>query len=276
MRKQILTLFALAFASVCFGQTDTIFSNNEKIPCTVKEITPDAVKYSYPGEELLNSVYKNSIQKIVFKSGRVQTFAEASSFKTVNSADDFENVTITKVEGEVKGLYKLGDISSKAKGTTALSNQERVKERAYRKMKMGAAMMGANIIYLTDQRTEGNKWGTEYQAGSSAETNLTGVAYTNQLPSFDEFTKLIGQKQDFLAVEQTNLWSSASSMEKSVIQNSFVINNITNENGLIILNGVLQGAPKKYTTFRVVSFDNTYFNIYYEDKSTAYNIKVSL
>jgi hypothetical protein len=64
------------------AQVDTIYTNGEKIACSVKEITPDAVKYAYLGEDLINSVYKSTIQKIVFKSGRVQTFAEASSFKT--------------------------------------------------------------------------------------------------------------------------------------------------------------------------------------------------
>lgn len=275
MKRQILTTIAVALTTLCFGQTDTIFSNNEKIPCSVKEITPDAVKYTYQGEELVNSIYKNAVQKIVFKSGRVQTFAETTSFKTVSSVDDFENVTITQVESEIKGLFKIGDVSSKAKGTTTLSNQERVKERAYRKLKIQAAMQGANIIYLTNMRTEGNKAGGYYQSGSSAETNLTGVAYTNQLPSIDEFNKIINEKKNFNTVQKAKMWSSASDMTKTDIQSSFVINSVTNENGIIIINGELQGESK-YKTFRVVSFDKDYFNVYYEDKSTAYNIRIKV
>lgn len=275
MRKQILTGIAILVTTLCFGQTDTIFSNNEKIACSVKEITPDAVKYTFPNEDMINSVYKNSVQKIVFKSGRVQTFAEATSFKKINGVDDFENVTITRVESEVKGLFKLGDVSSKAKGTTTLSNQERVKERAYRKLKIGAAMMGANIVYLTDQRTEGNKMGTQFQAGSAAETNLTGVAYTNQLPGYDEFTKLINEKKMFLAGEEASMWSSGSDISKKIIGSKFTIESISNENGIITIKGNLQNEAK-YHSFKVVSFNAEYFNIYYEDKSTAYNIKVNL
>lgn len=275
MKRQILTSIAVALTTLCFGQTDTIYSNNEKISCSVKEITPDAVKYTFQGEELVNSIYKNSVQKIIFKSGRVQTFAEATSFKIISGVDDFENVTITQVESEVKGLFKIGDVSSKAKGTTTLSNQERVKERAYRKMKIVAAMMGANIIYLTNQRTEGNKMGGYYQSGSTAETNLTGVAYTNQLPSLDEFKKIINEKKNFTAVQEAKMWSSASDMTKTDIQSNFVIVSITNENGIIMISGELQGESK-YKTFRVVSFDKDYFNVYYEDKSTSYNIKIKI
>lgn len=275
MKTQILTLITLAITNLGYGQTDTIFSNNEKIPCSVKEITPDAVKYAFPGEDLTNSIYKNSVQKIVFKSGRVQTFAEATSFKKINGVDDFENVTITQVESEVRGLFKVGDVSSKAKGTTTLSNQERVKERAYRKMKIVAAMMGANIIYLTNQRTEGNKMGGYYQSGSTAETNLTGISYTNQLPNLEEFQKVINEKKSFTAIQEAKLWSSASDMTKTDFFNNFVISSITNENGLIIINGSLEGVLN-YKLFRVVSFDNDYFNIYYEDKSTSYNIKIKI
>jgi hypothetical protein len=275
MKNKILLILVVFISTNCLAQTDTIFSNNEKITCIVKEITPEAVKYTFPGEDLVNSVYKNSIQKIVFKSGRIQTFAESTSFKKINGVDDFESVTVTKVESEVKGLFKVGEVSSKAKGATTISNQERVKERAYRKIKIVAAMMGANIIYLTDQRTEGNKMGGYYQAGSSAETNLSGVAYTNQLPSIDEFKKLIKDKKNFTAVQEARLWSSASDMTKTDIQINFVLNSISNENGIIKINGELQGESE-YFIFRVVSIDIDFFNIYYEDKSTAYNLKIKL
>ena len=253
MKKLLFTVIGIILAAFSYGQSDTIYSNNLKIACSVKEITPEAVKFIYPGEEVLNSFYKNTVQKIVFKSGRVQTFSEATSFKDVASVDDFENVTISRVEGEVKGLFKLGEISAKAVGTTALANQERVKERAYRKLKMLAAMMGGNIVYLIDQRTQGNKLGTEYQAAQAAETN----------------------KRNFVAVAQAKLWSSASDISRPVTFKKFVINSITNDNGLIMLDGTLEGE-RNYSKFRVVSFSKDYFNIYYEDKSTSYNLTVSM
>ena len=275
MKKQILTSIAIILATFCFGQSDTIFSNNQKISCSVKELTSDAVKYTFSGEDLVNSIYKNSVQKIVFKSGRVQTFAEATSYKTVESVDDFENVTITQVEGEIKGLYKIGDVSSKAKGTTTLSNQERVKERAYKKIKIQAAMMGANIIYLTNQRTEGNKMGGYFQSGSAAETNLTGIAYTNKLPDYEEFKKLINNRINLSLINEAKLWSSASDMSVKDLTGQLTINEITNENGLIMIDGQLEGVSN-YSKFKVVSFTKEYFNIFYEDKSTAYNIKIKL
>jgi len=256
----------------CFGQTDTVFTNNEKIACSVKEITPEAVKYTYPGEDVINSIYKNTVQKIIFKSGRVQTFAEATSYKVVANVMDFDKVTITAVESEVRGLYKLGDVSSKAKGTTTFSNQERVKERAYRKFKIQAAMLGANVILLTNQRTEGNKYG--YYNSSTAETNLTGIAYSSVLPDLEKFKKLIGTKTDLVVVREYKLWASDSDVSQDDDARAFKINNIVNNNGIIYIDASLQGERDVHQ-FQLAGFNDDNFNVQYKAGSTDYNLTVS-
>lgn len=132
-----------------------------------------------------------------------------------------------------------------------------------------------NVIYLTNMRSEGNKMGGYYQSGSSAETSLSGVAYTNQLPTIDEFNKLIGDKKTFTAIGQAKLWSSGSDMSKSDIQKNFRINNIINQNGLIMINGDLEDESS-YKSFRVVSFDKDSFHIFFQDKSTSYNLTIKI
>lgn len=274
--KNLLTLLILFNSSIfCFAQTDTLMINNEKISCSVSEVTADAVKFKYPGEEMINTVYKNTVQKVIFKSGRIQTFVEATSYKKVTKVDDYENITTTSVESEIKGLFKLGDVSSKAKGTTTFSNQERVKTRAYKKMKIQAAMMGANIVLLSNQRSEGNKYGGYFQSGSTTETSLTGIAYTNQLPNIDDFKKLITDRTTFPVIEEYKMWASDSDLSKSTIKGSFTITNIINDNGIITLEGELSGV-KKYNKFRLANFNKESFSIYYQDKSTAYNYTIQI
>jgi len=255
----------------CYAQTDTVVINNQKIACSVKEITPDAVKYTFPGEDVINSVYKNTVQKIIFKSGRVQTFAESTSYKPVLNVMDYPNVTTTSVESEVKGLYKLGDVSAKAKGTTTLSNQERVKERAYRKFKIQAAMLGANVIYLTNQRTEGNKYG--YYNSSTAETNLTGIAYSNMVPDFEAFKKLIGNQTNFTAFQEYELDASDSDVSKSNVTKSFKITGVSNDGGIVNIEGKLEGEDN-VTTFQLANFNTSAFNIAYRYKGSAYSFAV--
>jgi hypothetical protein len=268
--------FVLSISSFqSYAQTDTIISNNQKIACSVKEITPDAVKYTFPNEDLINTVYKNTIQKIIFKSGRMQTFAEATSYKTISGVMDFDKVTITSVESEVRGLYKIGDVSSKAKGTTVYSNQERVKDRAYRKMKIQAAMFGANVIYLTNQRTEGNKYGSYYSSGSTAETNLTGIAYSNALPDFEQFEKIIANHTTLLAIQKFELGASDSNVSINYIETVLTITNIINESGIVYIEGNLQGE-KNVNRFQLVNYNNSNFSIAFKEKGTAYNFVIKL
>jgi len=188
---------------------------------------------------------------------------------------DYENVTITSVESEVRGLFKVYDVSSKAKGTTVYSNQEKVKDRAYHKIKIQAAMFGANIIYLTNQRTEGNKYGSYYTSGSTAETNLTGVAYSNILPDYDGFKKLIGTRTNFIATKKFELDASDSDVSQSDIDKEFDIINVTNENGIISIEGNLK-SEKNITTFQLANFNDNSFSIAYKYKGDAYNIVIKL
>ena len=273
MRKTLIILFitSLIFSN-CYAQTDTIFANNEKISCSVKEVTPDAIKFVYPNEEIINSIYKNTVQKIQFKSGRVQTFAEATSYKKVSGADDFDNVTLTSVESEIKGLFKLGDVSSKAKGTTTFASMEKVKERAYRKMKIVAAMMGANLVYLTQNETKGNEMGSKYQSGNSTETNLAGVAYSNKLPNYAEFKKLTEGKTSYQCFEMTKMSQRDADMEKSEFKKPCQIFKVYDESGLIMLNANIDGV--KNEVFRVIQFTNDAFTIVYKDGERIYNYKI--
>lgn len=273
--KLICTFFFMLLGlNMAYSQQDTIVTNNEKIICSIKEITVDAVRFSYPGEDLVNAIYKNTIEKITFKSGRVQKFAEATSLKTINGPGDFENVSITKVESEVHGLYKVTNVSSKAKGTTTYSNIERVKERAYRKLKMEAAMQGANVVFLTQQATQGNQYGTKYQAGNATETNLDGVAYADKIPKFEEVNAKLKGYSQYSVTSRLKLWSSGTEMVSEEFSDVLTINSITNESGFIMIDGTI---PKiKATKFRVAFFSKTNFVLVYEDKSTLYNVVLSL
>ncbi|MBP6386707.1 MAG: hypothetical protein KA313_10165 [Pseudarcicella sp.] len=275
MKKHILTLIAITLSTVCFGQTDTIYSNNETFSCVVKEITPDVVKYTFQGEELINSIYKNTVQKIVFKSGRVQTFAETKIYKKIMGVDDFENVIVTQFESEVKGLHKIGDLYSNKSGATIFSSQGKIKERAMQSLKMQGAMQGANAIYLTNIQMTGNSNGFNYYYGMSKETHLTAVGFSSQMPNIDEFKKVINDKKSFTAVLEAKMWSDSDKIVKTDIQRNFLINNISLDNGMIIVDGEFKFEPK-CKSFRVVSFDKDCFFVYYKYKNTAYNIKIKI
>lgn len=266
MKNKLLLLSTLLISTTAFCQLDTIYSNNERLAVNVKEITEDAVKYTYPNEDLINTSYKNTIQKIVLKSGRVQIFNEGSAFNKVNSIQDFEKVTISNVESEVKGLFKIADIGAKAKGGSTFSSMEKVRNRAYNKIKIQSAMMGANVVYLAHQNTEGNKMGGYWQAGSTTETILTGVAYSNTVLDFNAFKSKLSDKMTFDVVKEFRLGTSSMEYSEIKAKKTFTIKEVLKENSGIYILGYLD---KKEIKFRVAYFTEDAFYLYYKDKSDA-------
>jgi hypothetical protein len=126
MKNAIALLVILPlFLSKIYAQNaplDSIFTSEGLILANVKSVEPEVVKYAFPNEEVVTSIYKNTVMKIRFKSGRTQNFAEAFALKTLNSVYDYDQVSLTRLESETKGLIKLDEVFTKAVGTTVFSN----------------------------------------------------------------------------------------------------------------------------------------------------------
>jgi hypothetical protein len=268
MKNHFVILFTVLSLN-SYAQLDTIYTNNKKIACNVKEITNEAVKFSYSGEEMVNSLYSKLVQKILFKSGRIQIFNETTAYKKVTGADDFNKVTITSVENEVIGLVNLEDITSKAQAGTVFANMEKVKEKAIKKLKIKAAMLGANIIYLSQSQTTG------FSVGNTGYTkSLEGIAYSNILPNFDEFIHSIGNKTTFQTEEKIKFSSHDDDFSPKEFSKNVILNKIYNENGLIMINATITGVPS--SLFRVIDFTNSSYTLVWKDKDIIYNIKVKI
>lgn len=279
MKNKFLNLLLFAsIANIGFAQqvaSDSIFTKEGLILAEVKEVTPELVKFNYPAETVINSMYRNTIEKIVFKSGRVQIFKESLALGEINSAFDFEKVSITHVESEIKGLYKLDEVFSKAVGTTTLSNITTVKERAFRKLKIQAALLGGNVVFMIDQNTVGNQYGGYYQSGKATETILTGIVYSNSIPKTEDLMALLNKQKTFKVISSYYAGNNSTDVEgSSYVPDTFTAENFYTENGFVYINGQTEG--NKNTVFKVVSFKNNQMILYWKDKKNAYNLTLEL
>lgn len=100
--KLILVFFMGVFFSLnAQNAADQIFmTNGESVAAKVKKVSPNTITYTYVGEDLENTVDKEDVAKIIFKSGREQLFTAASSNATTRSAD-FEYPPMKANEGAV-------------------------------------------------------------------------------------------------------------------------------------------------------------------------------
>ncbi|TAJ15737.1 hypothetical protein DMA11_00615 [Marinilabiliaceae bacterium JC017] len=251
--KQILTLFMVFIAVGAVAQNDTIFKmNGEMLAVKVKEITESSVKFIYPGEDILNTLGKGTINKIHFGSGRKQTFASVTNVQAVKSCEDWQKVQLSKIESEVTGLNKVGNVGAKAKGLTTLSSIGKLQDRAYDKMKMQAAMLGANVIYIIDQNTEESIFGTEYSSSKLPSVTLSGVCYSSKKVFEREIKKGV-----YRVIKQYELGPNDSNIDEVELPVQFVdISDatMTNKQGVFKVK-FRNGKTKKLNEFNVIFAD---------------------
>lgn len=274
--KNTIILFIISFFCISriFAQNiplDSIFTSEKLIIAKVKSVEPDVVTFTFPNEEVVTSIYKNTVRKIRFASGRTQIFTEALALKEIESGFDFDQVSITRLESETKGLIKLDEIFTKAVGTTVFSNITTVKERAFRKMKIQAAMSGGNLVYMLDQSTVGNQAGSAFQAGKATETILSGIVYTNNLPKIDYVKEVIKDNKFFQSFKITLIGRNSTDIEELDMSLSTIyIENIYEESGLVYVKAKVQRYSNEI--FRVVFVENDVVTLMWKDGNKIYNV----
>lgn len=279
MKKSTL-LTSLIWAMFCVAvqaQTDSIFTRSEVIPCTVKEIGEQTVSYSYPGEDVINKMYKNTIAKIIFRNGRVQTFEEFKALQPILHAGDFAKVQILTTEAETKGLTKLEPVVSKAKGFTTLASTLAVQDRALRKLLIETALIGGNALALTQAMTTPARAGSEFVPGQTAYSLQSGMAFTAQAPDETAFRELIGDKTTFQVKHRYWMGRNSFDLSSSAASGEFRLRIIEpNKNNKLWVRGTFSKfrtasgegiALDGVSLFRVVACNEDQFTLYLQTES---------
>lgn len=113
--SKILPLFFMGMVFSIHAQKDSdqlFMSNGETFNVIVKKVEPNTITYVFTGEEMENVVEKDDVAKIIFKSGREQSFSGSDAAKGGISAD-FEYPQMKSNEGAVLPFEFVFD------GTTA-------------------------------------------------------------------------------------------------------------------------------------------------------------
>ena len=253
---------------------DSVYTNEGTLAVNVKEITENGVRYTYPNEDVINTVLKNSVYRIRYKSGRIQSFSEALSLNLVTGSEDWQKVTLSKAESEIKGLYKLEDVNAKAKGTTEFANVNKVKNRAFDKLRMEAAMLGANVVFLTDQATNGNLYGSRFQSARSTETFLSGIAYSNRRPNYASFLAQIGTARDFYLKETQTLGNSSTEISTEPGSTVAHIDSLAEEGGQVFV--TVSGTDLAPGRYRLTYFDNQKIVLMTRDRKRITNLVLGM
>lgn len=263
----IFTLFFFAHLTG-FGQTDTIFFKNQKISCKVIKIKTDSINYLLIDSEIKHAITKKEVDKIVYKNGKTFSVKDDIRIVHVDGISNFNDVVITFTSSDTIKCTKIANIEVRFENDQ--SGQSKYLEKTYKLLKIHAAMVGANIVYVPDQKalsTDGIK--------DSSITHFYGIAYSNSIPALDEFDKIIGEKTEFNATEQWYLPKDRTDVYQLYFNGKFIINELIETEGFVYINGELKGFPRA-TSFRLISMSSKFFTVSFELNNTIYNVEVTL
>lgn len=267
--KNIIYSFFVIFLGVSLGfaqePLDSVFTTSDVLAVNIKEVSEDAVKFSYPGEEILNTLGTNTISKIVFRTGRIQTFAAESSFGDVKNGLDWEYVTVIQNDRELKGLYQLDQVNSKAKAATGWGSVGKMENRAKRKLLIETAMNGGNVVFLTQQNSS-----TRSQKSTSSSV-MGGVAYSSSVPNYVSIKRMIDSNNEFRYVEQHRLGVNDDDMKIATKNGEEVRLDKVEKNGhLVYVNSSIPDVDE--TKFRISYFDSEQVILVYRTKKHIVNL----
>jgi len=125
----------------------------------------------------------------LFYSGVTSAQETAQPRKTWSWIGDINEIQVSHLASEIESFKKLETIYSKARGVTVLSAINNVNNRALRKLKTEAAMLGADAILITNNYQKG------VQFTSPVQVTYTAVAYNSKPISLDQVRNTISGKQ---------------------------------------------------------------------------------
>jgi hypothetical protein len=242
---------------------DSIYTFTKLIVGKVKEVGHQDVLYTLPNEDVVYRIYKRAVLSITFSSGRKEIFNEKKDLLAVKTSKDWEKVELTTNPSEVEGLIKIDMVSVKATGATVYSSVTNTQDRAYRKMKHAAALMGGNVVLLNNQSVEGNVYSER-----TTRTQLTGTIYCS-IPkdTLGLFSNILNK--DFILVQKKSMGVNSSEPSVDLGEYPMRIRLSGKEifefkNGLIYLTFDLQQEVKK---FMVTFHGKDSFALAYQHKS---------
>ena len=182
----LLSSILFLFSTTLFAQSksDKVFTKNEVKEVNVKEVTDVAIKYSYPGEETLYTLNKMLVDKIQFASGREEVFHEAPQY--IKDLKDSKEVYLVTHPEEVLDLEQIGMLNSSLYKAGSLFNLNQSDDKQIEKLKLEAAMLGANVILVEESQQKINTtyFEYDYDINSSYNNSVVGSSFSSISPYF--------------------------------------------------------------------------------------------
>ena len=188
MKKLSIWTIVLFFAFPAFSQNpantiekhDTIIKlGGKKLAVDISNVSATTVTYKMVGENENITLERKQIEKIKYKSGRVDIFNKPV-LQMLNESQ-WEAVLVTEKKEDIEGMHEYGLIESNS--SSDARSPKAAKKSATIRLQKKAANLGANIILITKAEAIGGY-------GEQPGYDMAGMCYGFDPPSEETKKKL--------------------------------------------------------------------------------------
>jgi hypothetical protein len=188
MKKFIIWIYIILLSIPGFSQNpsspvekhDTIIRlGGKKLVVDISNVSSTGVTYKLVGETENKTLERKQIEKIKYKSGRVDIFNKPV-LQMLNESQ-WEAVLVTEKKGDIEGMHEYGLIESNS--SSDARSTKAAKKSATIRLQKKAANLGANIILITKAEAIGGY-------GEQPGYNMAGICYGFEPPNEDVKKKL--------------------------------------------------------------------------------------
>ncbi|MCF8335793.1 MAG: hypothetical protein K9H65_04240 [Bacteroidales bacterium] len=154
-------------------RTDTLqLFGDETRYVNVMKITYNSVIYTETGKTTLKRIDKDSVHKILYNWGRVETLNESPPI--IGERYDWRKVKILNNKNETDSLYRVEKIQARAEGSNrGYDTPKSLETRAKIIIKKKAANVNAKYVLITNKTVT-------IAFGEIPSATLEGIAYTDE------------------------------------------------------------------------------------------------
>ncbi|HSJ67885.1 MAG TPA: hypothetical protein VK921_09430 [Anditalea sp.] len=145
--------------------------------------------------------------------------------------DDLDQIQTFHLDSQLEGYTYLGEVYSKARGVTTLSAINNINNRALRKLKTEAAMLGGEAVFIVNNYQKGVQFYAPVQVTYSA------MVYTRNVLTKNQVEQLVAGKTFTDGATVIYSRNAFSPKVQSVPDQTdpFMIENITEKNGKLFM-----------------------------------------
>jgi hypothetical protein len=188
MKKLATWTIVLLFAIPGFSQNpistiekhDTLIKlGGKKLVVDISNVSATTVTYKLKGETENITLERKQIEKIKYKSGRIDVFNKPV-LQMLNESQ-WEAVLVTEKKEDIEGMHEFGLLESNS--SSDARSPKAAKKSATIRLQKKAANLGANIIFITKAEAIGGY-------GEAPGYEMAGICYGFDPPSEETKKKL--------------------------------------------------------------------------------------